>query len=62
MPEMNGGQVAAELKRIKPETRIMMLSADIDLPNGISSLVDVRAVKDTSPIAFLSGIQQLLSC
>lgn len=61
MPEMNGGQVAAELKRMKPEVKILLLSAYLDLPEEVSKYVDARAVKATSPVAFLSTLRDLLA-
>lgn len=60
MPDMNGGQVAAELKRLNPELKIMMLSGDLDLPTEVTNLVDICAVKGTSPTALLFGVQQLM--
>lgn len=62
MPEMDGGQVAKELRRIKPEVKILLLSAYPDLPQEVLKVVDGRAVKGTSPTAFLTALQQLLSC
>ena len=61
MPEMNGCEVAAELKRMNPNIKILLLSAYLDLPEEVSKFVDARAVKATSPTAFLSALQQLLS-
>jgi CheY-like chemotaxis protein len=61
MPEMNGCQVAAELKRLNPNVKILLLSAYLDLPDEVSRYVDARAVKATSPTAFLNALQQLLS-
>ena len=61
MPEMNGCQVAAELKRLNPKVKILLLSAYLDLPEEATKYVDARAVKATSPTAFLSALQQLLS-
>ncbi len=61
MPEMNGCQVAAELKRLNPKVKILLLSAYLDLPEEVSKYVDARAVKATSPTAFLSALHQLLS-
>src|SRR6266568_3462891 len=49
MPEMNGGEVAAELKRLNPGVKILLLSAYLDLPEEVSQYVDARAVKATSP-------------
>lgn len=61
MPEMNGCQVAAELKRMNPNVKILLLSAYLDLPEEVSKYVDARAIKATSPTAFLNALQQLLS-
>lgn len=60
MPEMNGAEVAAELKRLNPDVKILLLSAYLDLPEEVSRYVDARAVKATSPTAFLTALEQLL--
>jgi CheY-like chemotaxis protein len=62
MPEMDGGQVAAELRRLKPEVKILLLSAYVDLPQEALNLVDARVVKGTSPTSFLAALKDLLSC
>ncbi len=62
MPGMDGGQVAAEMKRLKPAIKILLLSAYVDLPEGALKWVDKRAVKGTSPGDLLAALQQLLSC
>jgi CheY-like chemotaxis protein len=62
MPEMNGGEVAAEMKRLKPAVKLLMLSAYTDLPEEATNLVDIRMVKGIPPGDFLTGVQQLLSC
>ena len=60
MPEMNGAEVAAELKRLNPKIKILLLSAYLDLPDDVSNTVDARAVKGTSPTAFLAALEKLL--
>jgi CheY-like chemotaxis protein len=60
MPEMDGGEVAAEMRRIKPNVKILLLSAYPDIPPEVLDLVDARAVKGTSPLALLTVLQQLL--
>ncbi len=60
MPEMNGGEVAAEMKRRKPEIPILMLSAYVDLPDDALQFVDARSVKGESPVALLSELERLL--
>jgi CheY-like chemotaxis protein len=62
MPEMDGGEVAEALRRLKPEVKILLLSAYVDLPPRVLDLVDARAVKGTSPLLFLKTLRQLLSC
>jgi CheY-like chemotaxis protein len=62
MPGMDGGEVAAELKRLKPQVKILLLSAYVDLPEEVLALVDARAVKGSSPLAFLMVLRQLLAC
>jgi CheY-like chemotaxis protein len=62
MPGMDGGQVAAEMKRLNPSVKILLLSAYVDLPADALEFVDKRSVKGESPIAFLEDLQQLLCC
>jgi CheY-like chemotaxis protein len=61
MPGMNGDQVAAAMKRLKPEVKILLFSAYVDLPEEALKWVDKRAVKGVSPMSFLEDLQQLLS-
>lgn len=61
MPGMDGCQVAAELKRLKPEVKILLLSAYVELPDAALGSVDRRAVKGTSATAFLEELQQMLT-
>jgi CheY-like chemotaxis protein len=60
MPGINGGELAAKLKRLQPEIKVMMLSAELNLPSEVTRLVDVSVVKGTSRMAFLAGVKQLL--
>lgn len=62
MPEMDGGQVAAELRRLKPDVKILLLSAYVDFPQETLNLIDARVVKGTSPTSFLVTLKHLLSC
>ncbi len=61
MPGMNGGEVAKEMKRLKPATKILLLSAYVDLPEETLKWVDKRSVKGASPVIFLEELQLLLS-
>ena len=62
MPGMNGGQVAAELKRLNPKVKILLLTAYVDLPEDALKWVDKRCVKGVSPTSFLAELQQLFAC
>jgi CheY-like chemotaxis protein len=62
MPGMNGGQVAAELKRLNPNIKILLLSAYVDIPKETLQFVDKQSVKGVSPTSFLIDLEQLLSC
>jgi CheY-like chemotaxis protein len=62
MPGMNGDEVAAEMKRLKPAVKILLLSAYVDLPDEALKFVDRRAVKGVSPTDFLAELQELLAC
>lgn len=62
MPEMNGAQVAAALKRLDPAVRILLFSAYVDLPKEDLRWVDAYAVKGDNPRAFLAAVQQLFTC
>ena len=62
MPGMDGGQVAAELKRLNPNIKILLLSAYVDIPKETLQRVDKQSVKGASPTSFLADLEQLLSC
>lgn len=59
MPEMNGGQVAAVMKEIKPEIPVLMLSALPTLPEDARS-VDAFVTKGASPEIWLDMLAGLL--
>jgi CheY-like chemotaxis protein len=40
MPEMNGPEVAIEMRRLRPQAPIIMLSAAVDVPEQALKLVD----------------------
>ena len=52
MPGMNGDQVAAEMKRLKPAVKILLLSAYVDLPAEALQWIDKRSVKEFHPRLF----------
>src|SRR5208282_4149940 len=40
MPEMNGPEIATEMRRLRPQAPIIMLSAALDVPEQVLKLVD----------------------
>ncbi len=62
MPEMNGPEVAIEMRRIRPQTPIIMLSAAVDVPEHALKLVDAFVAKDRLASQLLPAIAQLHGC
>src|ERR1051326_3617892 len=58
MPEMNGHEVAIEIKRLKPQAPIIMLSAAVDVPEQALKLVDAFIAKDNLATQLLPTIAQ----
>ncbi|SFS15595.1 Response regulator receiver domain-containing protein [Granulicella pectinivorans] len=61
MPGMNGGEVANRMRQAKPEVPILMLSANIALPQDISALVDSYVTKGESAPVLLERLGTMLS-
>lgn len=59
MPEMNGYDVVVEMRRLKPETPIIMLSASVDIPRQVLKLVDAFVSKDHLATQLLPMMAQL---
>jgi DNA-binding NarL/FixJ family response regulator len=59
MPEMNGQEVAREIRRLKPSAPIIMLSAAVDVPEQALRLVDAFVAKDSLASQLLPAIAQL---
>jgi CheY-like chemotaxis protein len=60
MPDSNGGYVAAAMKRIKPDVRIVMFSGVPNVPETARLHVDAFLQKGQSPTVVLDKIQELL--
>ena len=60
MPEINGGDVANTMKRIKPNVPIIMLSGVSAIPERDRTCIDAFIVKGEQPIAVLQKIEELL--
>jgi CheY-like chemotaxis protein len=59
MPEMNGHQVATEIKRLKPEVPIVMLSSDDEIPKPALNAVDAFVSKNEAPSRLLPVIARI---
>ena len=59
MPEMNGQEVAIEMRRLNPQAPIIMLSATVDVPEQALKLVDAFIAKDRLASQLLPAIAQL---
>jgi two-component system cell cycle sensor histidine kinase/response regulator CckA len=62
MPEMNGQEVAIEMRRLKPQAPIIMLSGSMDVPEQALQLVDAFIAKDRLASQLLPAIAQLHGC
>lgn len=59
MPGMSGPEVALEMRRLRPQAPIIMLSAAVDVPEHALKLVDAFVAKDRLASQLLSAIAQL---
>jgi len=59
MPEMNGQEVAIEMRRLRPQAPIIMLSAAADIPEQALKSVDAFVAKDRLASQLLPTIAQL---
>jgi CheY-like chemotaxis protein len=60
MPGMNGGDVAAEVRRRKPEIPIIFLSAYFSLPPAALELANAFITKGDPPDVLIDKIEQLI--
>jgi CheY-like chemotaxis protein len=59
MPEMNGVEVALEIKRLTPHAPIIMLSSAVDIPKKALKVVDAFLTKDRLGSQLLPVIAEL---
>ncbi len=58
MPEMNGHEVAVEIKRLRPEIPIVMFSSDDEISEHALTVVDAFVLKSAAPSRLLPVISQ----
>jgi len=59
MPEMNGHEVATEIKRLKPEIPIVMVSSEDEIPEHALKVVDAFVSKNEAPSRLLPVITRM---
>ena len=59
MPEMNGKEVVFEMRKLRPETPIIMLSGEVNIPQRVLKWVDAFVAKDRLGSQLLPAIAQL---
>ena len=59
MPEMNGHEVATEIKRLTPQVPIVMLSSDEEIPEDALKVVDAFVSKNDAPARLLPVITRV---
>ncbi|MFZ2084990.1 MAG: response regulator [Candidatus Sulfotelmatobacter sp.] len=59
MPEMNGQELAFEIKRLRPLAPIIMLTGAVNVPEQALNLVDALIAKDRLASQLLTKIAQL---
>ncbi|HEY4900146.1 MAG TPA: response regulator [Terriglobales bacterium] len=60
MPDLNGGEVASEMRRRRPDVPIVFLSAYFSLPPEALELANAFITKGDPPDVLIDRIQQLL--
>ncbi len=60
MPGMDGGQVAAKMRALKPNIPILLLSAYLGLPPEITRIVNIYMTKGEGAPALLDKLRALL--
>ncbi len=60
MPGLDGGQVAEQMRLLRPDVPIVMLSACLTVPEGARSKVDAFVEKGASTETLLETVKRLL--
>jgi CheY-like chemotaxis protein len=61
MPGMHGGDVALEMRRLRPQVPIILLSAYVNLPTEVTRIVDCSILKGDGPELLLAKVREFLS-
>lgn len=60
LPDLTGADLASEMKRLKPEVQIVLLTGLVELPPGYEH-VDLLLTKGMTPPEFLDQIAKVLA-
>lgn len=60
MPSMSGVDVAIEIRRIRQEVPILLLSAYVNLPSEVTGVVDTTILKGDGPEVLLAKVREML--
>lgn len=60
LPAMNGGEIAAEMRRRRPGIPILLLSAYVNLPPEVTGVVDCTVLKGDGPDILLAKMREVL--
>jgi CheY-like chemotaxis protein len=59
MPEMNGHEVAMEIRRLRPGVPIVMVSTDEDIPQLVLDVVDAFVSKDKATVSLVPAMERI---
>jgi len=62
MPTMNGQEVAMEMRRLRPQTPIILLTETVNVPQPTLKLVDALVTKNCLASQLLTTIAHLYGC
>ena len=62
MPEMDGQEVAIEMRKLRPQVPIIMLSGAVDVPKRVFESVDAFIAKDRLASQLLPAMAKLQRC
>ena len=60
LDHLRGPQVVAEIKRLRPSTRVILLSQDSELPEGTTEFVDSVVPIAGEPESLLKALEEIL--
>lgn len=62
MPEMSGKEFVLEMRRLRPQTPIILLSGEVNVPEQVLKRVDAFVAKDHLASRLLPAIAHLHGC